>query len=155
MKAHLSTGCLALKCMYRWKIRFKQSCSHKSHKIVDVFERSHDHWFWRWRETWSLVSQRVQQDKILVIMSVEIFKTDIIVLLVTCLTSYWLIIFSISQFIDTNNITARSKGNCPNYRSNHLYVIKSVRYKLYNTKCIKQHWNFSSLWKKKNRLKQW
>lgn len=27
-----------------------------------------------------------------------------------------------------------------------------MRYKLYNTKCIKQRWNFSSLWEKKQTL---
>jgi hypothetical protein len=45
---------------------------------------------------------------ILVIMSVQTFKTYIIVFIckvIMCLISHWLVIFRIGHFIDTDNIT--------------------------------------------------
>ena len=74
--------------------------------------------------TVSLIGRAV----LLVIMYVEIFKTDVIIFIgnvIMCLTSHWLMIFCIwSRFVDTGHISLRSKEKCVNYWSFYLFVFQ-------------------------------
>jgi cellulose synthase/poly-beta-1,6-N-acetylglucosamine synthase-like glycosyltransferase len=87
--------------MSKLSIKSNKSFSGKFHERLFFFK-------YNMKQTLSLVSQQVQHEGtvILVIMYVKIFKTAVNVFICDvkmCLTSHWLIIFNISQFLRVTN----------------------------------------------------